>query len=42
MIAAFRYVFAAAAALLACSSLCMILMEEKQLAGPATPVEMAE
>jgi EmrB/QacA subfamily drug resistance transporter len=42
MIAAFRYVFGAAAALLACSSLCMILMEEKRLAGPATPVEMAE
>ena len=42
MIAAFRYVFGAAAALLACASLCMILMEEKPLAGPATPVEMAE
>jgi MFS family permease len=42
MVAAFRYVFAAAAALLACSSLCNILMEEKPLAGPATPVEMAE
>jgi MFS family permease len=42
MIVAFRYVFAAAAALLACGSLCMVLMEEKPLAGPATPVEMAE
>ena len=43
MIAAFRYVFAAAAALLACASLCMILMEEKPLAGPAAvPAEMAE
>jgi EmrB/QacA subfamily drug resistance transporter len=42
MIAAFRYVFGAAAALLAGSSLCMILMEERPLAGPATPVEMAE
>jgi EmrB/QacA subfamily drug resistance transporter len=42
MVAAFRYVFAAAAALLACASLCNILMEEKPLAGPATPVEMAE
>jgi EmrB/QacA subfamily drug resistance transporter len=42
MITAFRYVFGAAAALLAGSSLCMILMEEKPLAGPATPVEMAE
>jgi MFS family permease len=42
MIVAFRYVFAAASALIACASLCMILMEEKPLAGPATPVEMAE
>ena len=42
MVAAFRYVFAAAAALLACASLCMVLMEERLLAGPATPVEMAE
>jgi hypothetical protein len=42
MVAAFRYVFGAAAAMLACASLCMILMEEKPLAGPATPVEMAE
>jgi EmrB/QacA subfamily drug resistance transporter len=42
MLAAFRYVFGAAAALLAIAALCMILMEEKPLAGPATPVEMAE
>ena len=43
MVAAFRYVFAAAAALMACGSLCMILMEEKPLAGPAkVPAEMAE
>src|SRR5712672_2686319 len=42
MITAFRYVFGAAATLLACASLCMILMEERPLAGPATPVEMAE
>jgi EmrB/QacA subfamily drug resistance transporter len=42
MIAAFRYVFAAAAALMAFGSLCMVLMEEKRLAGPATPVEMVE
>jgi EmrB/QacA subfamily drug resistance transporter len=42
MVAAFRYVFAAAATLLACASLCMVLMEERPLAGPATPVEMAE
>jgi hypothetical protein len=42
MVAAFRYVFGAAAAMLAGASLCMVLMEEKPLAGPATPVEMAE
>jgi EmrB/QacA subfamily drug resistance transporter len=42
MIVAFRYVFAAATLMLACAALCMILMEEKPLAGPATPVEMAE
>jgi EmrB/QacA subfamily drug resistance transporter len=42
MVTAFHYVFGAAAALLALASLCMILMEEKPLAGPATPVEMAE
>jgi EmrB/QacA subfamily drug resistance transporter len=42
MIAAFRYVFGAAAAMLACAALCMMLMEEKPLAGPATAVEMAE
>ncbi len=42
MIAAFRYVFGAAAAMLACATLCMILMEERPLAGPATPAEMAE
>jgi hypothetical protein len=42
MIAAFRYVFGAAAAMLTCAALCMILMEEKPLAGPAASVEMAE
>ena len=42
MAAAFRYVFAAAAALMAGASLCMVLMEERPLAGPAMPVEMAE
>ena len=43
MIAAFRYVFAAAAALLACAALAMVLMEERPLAGPAVvPAEMAE
>jgi MFS family permease len=42
MVMAFRYVFGAAAALLGCAAICMLLMEEKALAGPATPVEMAE
>jgi MFS family permease len=42
MIAAFRYVFGAAAALMAGALLGMILMEERPLAGPARPVEMAE
>ena len=42
MVMAFRYVFGAATVLLACAALCMALMEERPLAGPATPVEMAE
>ncbi len=42
MIVAFRYVFGAATAMIACAALCMILMEEKPLAGPPKPVEMAE
>jgi EmrB/QacA subfamily drug resistance transporter len=42
MITAFRYVFGAAAALMACAALCMITMEERALAGPSRPVEMAE
>src|SRR6476659_3668149 len=42
MIAAFRYVFAAAAVLMAGAVLCMIAMEERPLAGPATPAGMAE
>jgi len=42
MVTAFSYVFGAAALLLACAALCMILMEERPLAGPATPAEMAE
>jgi EmrB/QacA subfamily drug resistance transporter len=42
MIAAFRYVFGAAAALMAGASLSMILMEERMLAGPAAPAEMVE
>jgi EmrB/QacA subfamily drug resistance transporter len=43
MITAFRYVFGAAAALMAAASLCIILMEERPLAGPSTQrIEMAE
>jgi EmrB/QacA subfamily drug resistance transporter len=44
MITAFRYVFGAATLMLATTALCMILMEERPLAGPAKqqPVDMAE
>src|SRR5205814_3636247 len=35
MVAAFRYVFAAAAVLMAVAALCITLMEERPLAGPA-------
>ena len=42
MITAFHYVFGTAAAMLAGASLFMALMEEKPLAGPDTPIEMAE
>jgi EmrB/QacA subfamily drug resistance transporter len=42
MVAAFHYVFGAAAVLLACASLCMVLMEERPLAGPAKPTAMVE
>src|SRR3984957_15555197 len=42
MVTAFHYVFAAAAALMAFAALCMILMEEKPLAGPGHRIEMAE
>jgi EmrB/QacA subfamily drug resistance transporter len=43
MIAAFRFVFAAATVMLACAAVCMIAMEERPLAGPASPpAEMAE
>ncbi len=42
MVAAFRYVFGAAAAMMVAGSLCMALMEEKPLAGPARPLDMAE
>jgi EmrB/QacA subfamily drug resistance transporter len=41
MIGAFRYVFAVAAALMVAASICMVLMEERPLAGPAEPVDMA-
>jgi EmrB/QacA subfamily drug resistance transporter len=42
MITAFHYVFGAAAALLAIAALCFVVMEEKPLAGPKMPIEMAE
>jgi EmrB/QacA subfamily drug resistance transporter len=42
MVLAFRYVFGAAAALLALGALCFVVMEEKPLAGPKMPVELAE
>jgi hypothetical protein len=42
MVAAFRYVFIAAVAMMVGASLCMVLMEERPLAGPTRPVEMAE
>jgi hypothetical protein len=42
MITAFHYVFGAATALMACAALCILLMEERPLAGPSTPAEMAE
>jgi EmrB/QacA subfamily drug resistance transporter len=43
MVAAFRYVFAASVVLMAIAALCMTLMEERPLAGPAKPtMDMAE
>jgi hypothetical protein len=42
MIAAFRYVFAAAALLLATGATLMMLMEERPLAGPPQAAELAE
>ncbi len=42
MIVAFRYIFGAAAAMMVGAAFSMALMEERPLAGPATPVEMAE
>ncbi|MGA8900674.1 MDR family MFS transporter [Bradyrhizobium sp.] len=41
MIAAFRYVFGAAAAMMVVASIAMGLMEERPLAGPAQPAELA-
>jgi EmrB/QacA subfamily drug resistance transporter len=42
MVSAFHYVFAAAAALMAFAALCMVVMEEKPLAGPGHRIELAE
>jgi EmrB/QacA subfamily drug resistance transporter len=42
MIAAFRYVFGAAAIMMVVGAISMVLMEERPLAGPAQPVELAE
>jgi len=42
MLSAFRYVFAAASIMIGIASICMMLMEERPLAGPSHPVEMAE
>jgi EmrB/QacA subfamily drug resistance transporter len=42
MIIAFRYVFGAATALLVCAAFCIILMEERPLAGPTTTAELVE
>jgi hypothetical protein len=35
-------VFGAAAVLMTCAMFCMIAMEERPLAGPGTPAELAE
>jgi MFS family permease len=42
MIAAFRYVFGAAAVMMIVASVCMALMEERPLAGPAQSAELME
>ncbi|KIZ41588.1 MULTISPECIES: MDR family MFS transporter [Rhodopseudomonas] len=42
LVMAFRYVFGAAALMLATSAACLVVMEERPLAGPALPVELAE
>jgi uncharacterized BrkB/YihY/UPF0761 family membrane protein len=36
MITAFRWVFGAAAVMMTCAAICMIVMEERPLAGPGT------
>ena len=43
MVVAFRFVFGAAALMMACAAVCLLIMEERPLAGPATPpAELAE
>jgi hypothetical protein len=42
MVTSFRYVFGAAAAMMAGAALCMTIMEERTLAGPSRPVDLTE
>ena len=43
MVVAFRFVFGAAALMMGCAAVCLLIMEERPLAGPATPpAELAE
>ena len=43
MVAAFRFVFGAATLMMGCAAVCLLIMEERPLAGPATrPTELAE
>jgi EmrB/QacA subfamily drug resistance transporter len=43
MVVAFRFVFGAAALMMACAAVCLLIMEERPLAGPTTPpAELAE
>jgi MFS family permease len=42
LVAAFRYLFAAAGLMLAGAALCLVAMEERKLAGPSLPAELAE
>ncbi len=42
LIAAFRYLFAAASVMMAIAAALMLIMEERPLAGPPAPAEMAE